>query len=127
MISLLREVWAFPGNLLAWISMGITKDRPILTNKGVRYIISPGHFKVFFSKWVTANTLGRHVFIRETDDLQDTKLITHELVHVRQWYKFGILFPVLYALGSLVGFFNGDYYEKNPFEMAAFEAEEETE
>lgn len=123
MLNLLKEVWALPGNLMAWISMGITGDRTILTNHGVKYIISPGHFR-FLGKWVAATTLGRHIFMRERDDLQDTKLITHELVHIRQWYRFGILFPILYALGTLIGFFKGDYYEKNPLEVEAFEAEE---
>lgn len=44
--------------------------------------------------------------------------VVHELEHVRQWYRWGVLFPFVYLTCTLlVG------YRDNPFEVAARAAE----
>lgn len=53
--------------------------------------------------------------ITENEIRQNEALLCHELTHVRQWQKFGVLrFPVLYLWYSLkFGYYN------NPFEQEA--------
>ena len=66
-----------------------------------------------------ALTLG-HVLLGRTAAALDIAR-QHELVHVRQYERWGPLFVPAYLLCSLVLWFNGrDAYRDNPFEREAY-------
>jgi hypothetical protein len=69
-----------------------------------------------------AVTLGRVVLACNTYALHRT--LTHELVHVRQFQRWGIMFPLAYTAASLWSFLRGrGLYWGNAFEVAARTAE----
>lgn len=69
---------------------------------------------------VSAMTLG-HVILGRTEAALDA-CREHELVHVRQYERWGPLFVPAYLLASLVLWLRGkDAYRDNPFERQAFE------
>jgi len=50
---------------------------------------------------------------------------SHERVHVRQYERWGLFFPLLYLASSAVALFSGgSVYRDNVFERAAFREEE---
>ena len=66
-----------------------------------------------------AMTLG-HVVLGQTDAALDIAR-EHELVHVRQYERWGPLFVPAYLLASLVLWLRGrDAYRENPFERQAY-------
>lgn len=67
---------------------------------------------------ITAITLG-HVILAQSDvDLVRTR--AHERVHVRQYERWGPIFPVLYLAASMIAFLEGgDAYFDNRFERQA--------
>jgi len=79
------------------------------------------------SRWAApgaeAITLGRFVFVRERA-AGSARLLRHELVHVRQWRRFGVAgFGVRY-LGAYLGWRARWYphraaYRRIPFEIEA--------
>lgn len=70
-----------------------------------------------------AMTLGHVVLGQTAAGLELAR--RHELVHVRQYERWGPLFLPLYALLSLWMWWQGrDPYRDNPFEREAFAAEE---
>jgi hypothetical protein len=67
-----------------------------------------------------AITLGRHILAWR--DLNAVEL-GHELEHVRQWRRHGLVFPFLYLGASLVAILRGGrWYRDNRFEVAARDA-----
>ena len=67
-----------------------------------------------------AITLGRTIIAWRT--LDETEL-EHELEHVRQWARHGVVFPITYlaaSLGARRG--GGSWYRDNPFEVEARKA-----
>lgn len=67
---------------------------------------------------VAAITLGHVVLAQTTADLDATR--PHERVHVRQYERWGPLFPVLYLLASVIAMLRGgDAYRDNRFEWEA--------
>lgn len=63
---------------------------------------------------VFRNTIYLHQITKQTI-LKDKRLLCHELTHVQQWHRYGLIrFPILYLWYSLQ--FG---YEKNPFEKEA--------
>jgi hypothetical protein len=75
-------------------------------------------------RWAWAQTWGNHIYTTEKKEVlkEDvgTWLIAHEAVHVLQWKRHGLLFPLLYLLDSLwciLTFKN--YYSDNRFEVEA--------
>ncbi|WP_220809334.1 hypothetical protein [Noviherbaspirillum aridicola] len=71
---------------------------------------------------MNAMTIG-HVVIATHDGLSSRVLI-HELAHVRQGARWGILFPLAYLASSLWALIRGkDAYWHNRFEIAARRAE----
>jgi hypothetical protein len=53
-------------------------------------------------------------------DALDESTLDHELVHVRQYERWGFLFFPLYLAGSLRALLRGGHaYRDNPFEIAA--------
>jgi hypothetical protein len=83
--------------------------------------------KVKYSNWlpkalgVIAITLGRTIRVR-LDYIDDLNM-THELIHVRQYAKYGFIgFMLRYAWGWLS---HGLSYRRNPMEVEAYELSEQ--
>ena len=71
---------------------------------------------------IAAITLGHVVLAQREEDLERTRV--HERVHVRQYERWGGLFPLVYLGSSLVVLLGGgDPYRDNRFEREAFEGE----
>lgn len=67
---------------------------------------------------IAAITLGHVVLAQTADDLDATR--THERVHVRQYERWGALFPLLYLGASLAALLRGGHaYHDNRFELEA--------
>jgi len=68
---------------------------------------------------IDAIAIGHVVFSRNRDSL--IRCRNHERVHVRQYERWGPLFPFLYLLSSAVALVRGlDPYRDNRFEQEAF-------
>jgi hypothetical protein len=75
-------------------------------------------------RWAWAQTWGNHIYtISEKEVLKENVgvwLIAHEAIHVLQWKRYGLLFPLLYLLDSLWRAVTlGNYYYDNRFEVEA--------
>lgn len=69
---------------------------------------------------IGAITLGHVVLAQDRDFLVRSR--AHERVHVRQYERWGVLFPLAYLLASgWVAVRGGDVYRDNCFEREAFE------
>jgi hypothetical protein len=75
-------------------------------------------------RWAWAQTWGDHIYTTaEKEVLKEGAgvwLVAHEAIHVLQWKRHGLLFPLLYLLDSLwcaMTFRN--YYSDNRFEVEA--------
>jgi len=67
---------------------------------------------------IAAITLGHVVLASSHSDLERTRI--HERVHVRQFERWGPLFPLVYVLASLIALLQGrDLYRDNWFEREA--------
>lgn len=121
---MLRFVWPLPFTLLAgvvvclFMPLGVTltvRDRSIqASGPGCAMLL-----KVLVP-WMNVSglTIGHVVIYRTRDDA--AVLHAHEIVHVRQWERWGIIFPWAYATASLVATLQGGhYYRDNAFEVAA--------
>lgn len=68
---------------------------------------------------IEAITLGHIILAR--DALTASRLRTHEQVHVRQYERWGLLFPLAYVAASAIAVLKGgDAYRDNVFEREAF-------
>jgi len=67
-------------------------------------------------RWAGGVTLGRNVFIVRKS-LSDPCMLRHELTHVRQMQRDGLLFPIKYAWYWL-----RRGYRQVPYEVEAYEA-----
>ena len=73
-----------------------------------------------FNPWINieAITLGHIIIAR--DDVVAACLRSHEHAHVRQYERWGMLFPLAYLLaGALATMRGGDAYRDNAFEVEA--------
>jgi hypothetical protein len=118
-------VWASPATLLGLAAGGIG----LLAGGAVQ---RRGHVLEFhggFARWVLermphgqfvmAMTLG-HTILGKTDAALDITR-DHELVHVRQYERWGPFFLPAYLLASLYLWLAGrDAYRDNPFEREAY-------
>lgn len=110
----LQGVWAGPATAIGWL-LALTFDERrwsggVMIAEGARWPRRLG--------WrYRAITLGRVVLIT---DRSDEPLMTHELIHVKQWERWGPLFFIAYPLASLIALLRGGhYYRDNAFEAAA--------
>jgi hypothetical protein len=72
---------------------------------------------------ISAITLG-HVVLA-ADAGAHARCRTHERVHVRQYERWGVAFPILYLASSVAAVFSGgSAYRDNAFEKAAFREED---
>jgi hypothetical protein len=70
---------------------------------------------------IDAITIGHVVLGQNQESLM--KCRNHELVHVRQYERWGLLFPPLYLMSSAAALVRGmDPYRDNRFEQEAFRA-----
>jgi hypothetical protein len=75
----------------------------------------------FFSQFA-AITLGHIIFANDAACMQ--RLRVHERTHVKQYERWGPLFPPLYLLSSAWALLRGKhYYRDNVFEIEAFAAQ----
>lgn len=123
LVKTVQVIWALPYTLMG-IALGL-----LGLISGGRCIKSAGAIE-FHGGAVTwflnripikpsAMTLG-HVIIGQTlDDLERTR--DHEMVHVRQYERWGIFFGPAYFICSLIALLNGkNYYRDNAFEVEAY-------
>jgi hypothetical protein len=84
----------------------------------VPWLRRPGA-RLLVPNWL-AITIGRRIFAwRPLDEVE----LAHELAHVRQWSRYGLLYIPRYLRASWRARRAGhDGYRDNPFERAAFAA-----
>jgi hypothetical protein len=126
LVSFLRYCWVLPvsciGILLipfVIVSGGVVKVAAgvIEAHGGIlRFLLSR---RRFFR--IDALTIGHVIFGQDRKSLARCR--SHERVHVRQYERWGPLFPLLYLLSSAAALVRGmDPYRNNRFEQEAFSA-----
>ncbi|HWQ08814.1 MAG TPA: hypothetical protein VN436_06900 [Holophaga sp.] len=121
-------LWAGPCSLagLVVVSVALGMGAQARLRDGTLQVAG-GRFASFLSRLPTrlrilAFTNGHVIFALSWSVMDDYR--AHELVHVRQYERWGPLFPVLYLGASLLLKLRGrDPYFDNPFERAARRAE----
>lgn len=110
----LSYVWAAPCTLVGFVLSLLFRRRYV--TRGA--VLAEGASWPRRLGWpYRAITLG-HVVLA-VDELDD-ETIRHELVHVRQYERWGPLFIPAYLLASLLARLRGGHpYRDNPFEVAA--------
>jgi hypothetical protein len=123
MIRALTYIWAFPwtivGLLVGTLAI-ITGGRAQRQGRVVEFHGGGATWLLeHFPGEPMAMTLG-HVVLGVTDGALDVSR-SHELVHVRQYERWGPFFIPAYLLCSLALWLRGrDPYRENPFEREAF-------
>lgn len=129
-LTLLGMIWASPLTLI-----GLLLALPVFVLRGHAQLICSHTVALLvrgpFADWMlsrhpfgamSAIALG-HVVIAEHQGLS-SRVLTHELAHVRQAARWGIIFPVAYLASSIWAAIRGrDAYWHNSFEIAARKAE----
>jgi hypothetical protein len=119
-------VWASPGSLLG-LTAGLFG---LLSGGGMRRRGHTLEFHGGFVRWLlehrpfraAAMTLGHVIIGRSTECLDASR--EHELVHVRQYERWGPLFLPAYLSSSLYLWLRGrDAYLDNPFEREAYDSD----
>ncbi len=73
---------------------------------------------------IEAITLGHVIIARDSATAE--RLRAHEHTHVRQYERWGVIFPFAYLAASAIAVFRGgDAYRDNVFEVEAFKAQRE--
>jgi hypothetical protein len=120
-----RNLWrALPGDLLgAMVMRGCGIDAPTRRVEAgdvtVVLVEDPRVGRWFRAQLmpVTAQTLGRYVFARES---VPADILAHECEHIRQWQRFGPFYLALYFASSAVALARRRRpYWDNDFEVAA--------
>lgn len=125
LLTLARWLWASPWTLLGLMiggaallgKGGVQRRQGIVEFHGpaIAWVLSWPRRGMHFS----AMTLG-HVVVGRSVEALDTAR-EHELVHVRQYERWGPLFVPVYLICSLAIYFRGgDPYRDNPFEREAY-------
>jgi len=124
----LRRLWAGPASLIGLVFVPLAR----VTGGRVRIVrgvveVSGGLLAPLLSRgnpWfpIQAITLGHVVLGVSAETLERCR--AHELVHVRQYERWGPLFPLLYLASSAAALGRGrGGYAGNAFEREAFAAE----
>ena len=124
----LRRLWAGPASLigLAFVPLARVTGGRVRIVRGV-VEVSGGLLAPLLSRgnpWfpIQAITLGHVVLGVSAETLERCR--AHELVHVRQYERWGPLFPLLYLASSAAALGRGrGSYADNAFEREAFAAE----
>lgn len=124
-LLVLAIIWASP-----WSLLGLAVGCVTLMSGGA--MRRSGHVLEFYgglARWmlertpngqfVMAMTLGHTILAKNADALEISR--EHEMVHVRQYERWGALFIPAYLLSSFVLWAVGkDAYRDNPFEREAY-------
>ncbi|MGH2735629.1 MAG: hypothetical protein ACRDKZ_08615 [Actinomycetota bacterium] len=107
-------LWAAPGSLVGVLLAPFFRRRAV--TRGV--LLCEGAAWPRKLGWrYRAITFG-HVVL--SIDQLDRATLTHELVHVRQYERWGVLLLIVYPLASLLALLRGGhFYRDNPFEIEA--------
>lgn len=105
----------------------------LVANAGARVRTYPWWLKPFVMRGVIGITLGRTVYLSETflerPRAEVERLVRHELVHVRQVARLGLLrflwrYASEYVRNRRAGMPSGEAYRRISFEQEAYAAEE---
>jgi hypothetical protein len=127
---LLGILWALPltlfGMLLAMPVLAMRGQLQVIREPGAALLVSGRAADYILSRHpygaMAAMALG-HVIIADRASLS-SRILIHELAHVRQAAQWGIFFPFAYLASSAWAKMRGrDAYWHNRFEIAAREAE----
>lgn len=123
-------IWASPLTVF-----GLLLALPVVLFRGRMHIVRGHTFAVLVRGRVADAMLSRHPFgamnamaighvIIATHEGLSSRVLTHELVHVRQASRWGFVFPLAYLASSAWAAIRGkDAYWHNRFEIAARKAE----
>lgn len=123
-------LWAFPltvlGLLMAAPIMILGGQMQLIKRPTLAILVRGPFANALLSRHpfgaMTAMALG-HIVIGEHQGIS-SRVLTHELEHVRQATRWGIVFPFAYIASSIWESMHGrDAYWHNRFEIAAREAE----
>jgi hypothetical protein len=103
--------YLWPFELLGWLKrIGYDLDLVVYSAKTSRW---PWYVRRFCPGWVGQALPGAIILSMDLGYMRK-----HEEEHVEQWYRWGVLFPIVYGLYRL-----RYRHFKNPFEVAARKAE----
>jgi hypothetical protein len=126
-MRILAHLWAAPITLFGALLAGLIRLSGGLVNwKGIAWEATDGcaaRLLWLMNPWmkIEAITLGHVIVARDASTADSMR--THEQVHVRQYERWGILFPVAYFAASAVAYLRGKCpYRGNAFEREAFSA-----
>jgi hypothetical protein len=111
--------WFAIAYLVYWARSGF---RPINVNirgyEGSYYIVDPGRS---MDDSFSAMSVGHGVFMFDPLSKEQYRHEQHHVLH--DWGKWGLIFPLVYALASVESrVFTGQWYKNNRFEVAARKA-----
>ena len=125
-IRVLTWIWAGPGTLAGLVLLALARASGGTARRhegtleayggalGTLMSVVGGR-----SRSLRAVTLGHVILARDASTLEEFR--AHERTHVRQWERWGPLFPPAYLIASLVAWFLGkDPYRANHFEREAW-------
>lgn len=125
MLQTLRWLWAAPasalGLMFGWFAL-VTGGR--MQRRGVTVEFYGGVLAQLLDKLpgrpcIMAMTLGHVILGRDAAALDYAR--QHELVHVRQYERWGPMFiPAYLACSAVIWLRGGDAYRDNPFERQAY-------
>ena len=126
LFRVLRYGWALPNTLLGllFVPVALASGGAVRRTDGVLEVYGGAvswllRHVIPLEGGAAALTLGHVVLGRDGATLAQCRM--HELVHVRQYERWGPAFIPAYFLASLVAFLRGgDPYLDNPFEKEAF-------
>lgn len=121
---ILKHIWVGLWTILGaiWFLMNGSKYAGIIGEEKALAFVSPsGLIKMTMDKGqFTAMTTGAAIVFKNIEGLQNRLLVKHELHHVKQGFKFGLVWPVVYYCASISAWLLGkDAYWDNYFEIEA--------
>jgi hypothetical protein len=119
-----RYLWPLPFSLLAALALILVVPLSVsfARRDGALQAYGPGAALLLriVVPWMAASglTIGHVLIYRNQADART--LHAHEIVHVRQWERWGLLFPLAYGVASVrAAMAGGHYYRDNVFEVEA--------
>jgi hypothetical protein len=124
--ALLSRLWCWPLTAVGHGLRFFTPSCTVRQRNGVTLVYGASTARLLDVAGYAAMAVGEVVFTRNQADMRAH--LAHELEHVRQARKWGLLFPLLYLASSLGCVLRGrNAYRCNVFEQAARRAENRAE
>lgn len=129
MVLVLKHIWVGLWTVLGalWCLVNGAKFVCVQGEEKALAFVNPGGLiKWYFGKArFAAMTMGATIVYGSDLYFQNRRIVEHELQHVRQGFKFGLIWPAVYYGASLVALANGKqaYYD-NAFEVEARQVSE---